>query len=465
MYFRQFYLNCLAHASYLIGSAGEAVVVDPQRDVAQYISEAAAQQLTIKYVIETHFHADFVSGHRELAARTGAQIIFGQKANPTFPFLAVEDGQELSVGNIILRFLETPGHTPEGISIVIIDTEVSNLPQKVLTGDTLFIGDVGRPDLVGSKGYTAVDMAGMLYDSLQKKLLSLPDNVQVYPAHGAGSMCGRSLSKETSSTIGEQKHFNYALQATNREDFIRLMTVDLPEVPMYFPRSAEINRSGAVVLAELPLPKSLTPAEVNKLAQQGTMLLDVREATAFASGHLPSAINIGLNGQFASWAGSLIPSKTPLVLITDNVEQVSEAITRLARVGLENVMGYLVGGVYGWYQTGLQTATLPQMTVEELHAQLAADPQLQVIDVRRPNEYQNGHVPQAINHTLSHLSQEYSQLDPNHPVAVICQSGYRSTIACSLLQSYGLSNIINVLGGTSAWINAGYSVDSAPEGA
>jgi hydroxyacylglutathione hydrolase len=464
MYFRQFYLNCLAHASYLIGSEGEAVVIDPQRDVEQYINEAAAQQLTIKYVIETHFHADFVSGHRELATRTGAQIIFGQKANPTFPFLAVKDGQELLVGKIILRFLETPGHTPEGISIIIIDTETSDLPQKVLTGDTLFIGDVGRPDLVGSKGYTAVDMAGMLYDSLHHKLLSLPDNVQVYPAHGAGSMCGRNLSKETSSTIGQQKRFNYALQATNREDFIRLMTVDLPEVPMYFPRSAEINRGGAAVLADLPLPKSLTPAEVNKLAQQGTLLLDVRDATVFAGGHLPSAINIGLNGQFAAWAGSLISAKTSLVLITDNVEQVHQAITRLARVGLENVVGYLVGGVYGWHQSGLQTATLSQITIEELQQQLAANPELQVIDVRRNNEYQAGHVPSAINLTLSNLSQQYSQLDSNRPIAVICQSGYRSTIACSLLHSYGLSNIINVLGGTSAWINAGYAVDTNANG-
>jgi len=251
MYFKQFYLGCLAHASYLIGSDGDAAVVDPQRDVDEYLAEAEAQGLKIKYVIETHLHADFVSGHQEIAARTGAQIIFGEKAGVEFEHRAVSDGEELGLGQLVLRFIETPGHTPEGICVLASDTEAPGEPQKLLTGDTLFIGDVGRPDLAGGKGFTPQMMAEMMYDSLHGKLLKLPDEVEVYPAHGAGSMCGRNMSKETSSTIGEQRNFNYALKPMSKEEFVTMMTADLPEAPVYFPRDAEINRSGARELSEL----------------------------------------------------------------------------------------------------------------------------------------------------------------------------------------------------------------------
>src|SRR5215510_15567534 len=278
MYFKQFYLGCLAHASYLIGSEKEGAVVDPQRDVDQYLDEAAAQGIVIKYIIETHLHADFVSGHRELAERTGAEIVFGRQARATFPHRAVKDGDEIKIGRAVLRFLETPGHTPESISILVIDTEVSDQPQKVLTGDTLFIGDVGRPDLVGSEGYTAEQMAGMLYDSLHGKLLKLDDLVEVFPAHGAGSLCGRSMSKETSSTIGEQKRFNYALRPMTREAFIKMMTTDLPEAAAYFSRDAEINRTGAPALGEAHSPAEFQPAEVIMFAHQGYLILDTRSA-------------------------------------------------------------------------------------------------------------------------------------------------------------------------------------------
>ena len=306
MFFKQFYLNCLAHASYLIGSDGEAVVVDPQRDVDQYLEKAEIAGLKIKYVIETHLHADFVSGHRELAARTGAEIVFGQQAAATIPHRPVKDGDELAVGKVKLRFLETPGHTPEGICVLVIDTEVSDQPQRVLTGDTLFIGDVGRPDLAGGKGYTPQTMAALMYDSLHAKLLRLDDAVEVYPAHGAGSMCGKNLSTETSSTIGEQRKVNYALQPMTKEEFVRVMTTDLPEAPAYFSKDAEINRTGAEALTLLPQAPALSPAEVRKLAAQGSVILDVRDANDFGAGHIPGALNIGLGGQFASWAGSLI---------------------------------------------------------------------------------------------------------------------------------------------------------------
>jgi len=296
MFFKQFYLGCLAHASYLLGSDGEAAVVDPQRDVDEYLHEAETRGLRIRYVIETHLHADFVSGHHELALRTGAEIVFGAEAGATFPHRAVRDGDELRLGRVVLRILETPGHTPESISVVVIDTEAGGTPKLVLTGDTLFIGDVGRPDLVGAKGFTPEAMAGMLYDSLHGKLLKLDDAVGVYPAHGAGSLCGRNISKETSSTIGEQRRFNYALRPMPREDFVRMMTTDLPEVPAYFPRDVARNREGALPLDSSAMPNALEPAAVDRLRGEGATLLDVRGSAAFGAGHLPGAVNIGLGG-------------------------------------------------------------------------------------------------------------------------------------------------------------------------
>lgn len=459
MYFKQFYLGCLAHASYLIGSEGEAAVVDPQRDVEQYINEAEAQGLKIKYVIETHLHADFVSGHRELAARTGAQIIFGEKAGATFPHITVKEGDEVRVGNIILRVLETPGHTPESISILLIDGPASDKPHKVLTGDALFIGDVGRPDLVGSRGYTAEHMAGLLYESLHRKLLTLDDDVEVYPAHGAGSMCGRNIGKETSSTIGEQRRANYALKPMPKERFIKMMTVDLPEAPAYFSRDAEINRAGAAALEELPRPVELSPAEVNKLAQQGHLILDVRPAAAFGNAHIPGAINIGLGGQFASWAGALIDAETPVVIVADDLAGVDEAVMRLARVGAENVKGYLGCGMYAWDRAGLETARIPQMPVDELRGRIDEQSDLQIIDVRRPAEYASGRLPGAVNLPLAHLDKEADQLNRERPTAVVCASGYRSSAATSLLAKRGFKKLFNIVGGTNGWINAGYAVE------
>jgi glyoxylase-like metal-dependent hydrolase (beta-lactamase superfamily II)/rhodanese-related sulfurtransferase len=461
MYFKQFYLGCLAHASYLIGSEGEAAVVDPQRDVDQYIAEAAALGFKIKHVVETHLHADFVSGHRELAARTGADIIFGSKAGATFPHRAVQDGEEIRLGRVTLRFLETPGHTPESISILVIDNQVSPRPLKVLTGDALFIGDVGRPDLAGGRGYTAEQMAAMLYDSLHKKLMKLDDAVEVYPAHGAGSMCGRNISKETSSTIGEQRRFNYALKPMSKDQFVSMMTVDLPEAPAYFPRDAEINRTGAASLEELPHPKELSAEEVNARARQGHLILDVRSSAAFGNAHVPGALNIALSGQFATWCGTLIDSGTPIVLIADNTAEVDEAVTRLARVGIESVAGYLRGGMQAWDQAGLATEAIAQMPVDELHSRIAEGADLQLVDVRRPGEYNNGHAPGAINLTLAQLEEKASQLDATHPTAVICQSGYRSSAATGILARRGFKNVFNVVGGTSAWINAGYEVEQA----
>jgi hydroxyacylglutathione hydrolase len=461
MYFKQFYLGCLAHASYLIGSEGEAVVVDPQRDVDQYLDEAAAQALKIKYIIETHLHADFVSGHRELAGRTGAEIVFGAQAGAEFPHRAVREGDEIRIGKVVLRIIETPGHTPESISVLVIDTEVSSQPRKILTGDTLFVGDVGRPDLAGGKGYTPPMMAAMMYDTLHGKLLTLTNDVEVFPAHGAGSMCGRNMSAETSSTIGEQRRSNYALQPMSKDEFVRMMTVDLPEAPAYFPRDAEINRTGAPSLAELSRPAALTPEAVKKLVSEGALILDVRGAAEFGAGHVPGSINIGLAGQFAIWAGTLIAIGTPIVIVSDSEDKAWEAITRLARVGHETVKGYLAGGLAAWSDAGFEVANLPQISVAELNQKLNPQAGLQVIDVRRPPEYASGHVPHAITAPLQSLQKTFATLpvDPARPTAVICAGGYRSSAATSILRQHGFSNLFNVTGGTSAWIAAGFGVD------
>src|SRR5215204_2395284 len=460
MYFKQFYLGCLAHASYLIGSDGEAVVVDPQRDVDEYLAEASARGFAINYVIETHLHADFVSGHQEIAARTGAQIVFGEKAGVEFAHRAARDGEEIKIGKVVLRFIETPGHTPEGICILVTDTEAPDQPQKLLTGDTLFIGDVGRPDLAGGKGYTPQMLAEMMYESLHGKLLKLPDEVEVYPAHGAGSMCGRNMSNETSSTIGEQRKFNYALKPMSKEAFVAMMSADLAEAPVYFPRDMEINRSGARGLAELQPPTSLTPQQVLGLRDAGHVLLDVRSATDFGAAHVPGAMNIGLGGQFAMWAGSLIPLTANIVLIAETTAQIDESVVRLARVGIENVKGYLEGGIQSWREAGLPLDEIPQVTVAQLNEQIA-NGDLQIVDVRRPAEYVNGHVPRAMNAPLASLDNSLGPLplEKHKLTAVICAGGYRSSAAASLLQKHGFSNLLNVSGGTGAWINAGYPVE------
>jgi len=461
MYFKQFYLACLAHASYLIGSEGEAVVVDPQRDVDQYVADAEEQALKIKYVIETHLHADFVSGHRELAERTGAEIVIGAKAEATFPHRGVRDGDEITIGKIVLRIMETPGHTPESICVVVIDPRVSGEPQKVLTGDTLFIGDVGRPDLAGGKGYTPRMMAEMMYDTLHQKLLKLPDEVEVYPAHGAGSMCGRNMSKETSSTIGEQKKTNYALKPMAKDDFVRMMTADLPEAPAYFPKDAEINRGGAHALAEVSRPTALAPQKVNELATHGHVILDVRSAREFGTGHVPGSLNIGLGGQFASWAGILISMGTPIVIVAGSDEEVDEAVMRLARVGIESVKGYLRGGIGAWREVGLGMSDMTQITVGDLRKLIENVAELQVLDVRRPPEYEAGHVPHAQHAPLLNLQSiiPHLTLDPAKPTAVICAGGYRSSAGASILKQHGFKKLLNVTGGTGAWIEAGYPVE------
>lgn len=447
MKFKQFYLGCLAHASYYLGSEGEAAIIDPQRDVQQYLDEAEANGQKIKYVIETHSHADFVSGHLELAEKTGAEIIYGQRANTEFPTLKVKDGDELNVGKIKLKFMETPGHTPEGITIL---AEHDGEPVRMFTGDTLFIGDVGRPDLVGSKGFTAEQMAGFLYDSLHEKILPLPDETEVYPAHGAGSLCGKSLSKETWSTLGVQKKTNYAVQPMSKEEFVELVTKDQLEVPAYFPVSASQNLKGASALEDLPKPNALSTEEIEKF---DGVVLDVRQNVEFGEGHIPNAINIGLGGQFASWAGTLIPIGTSIAIAADTQEQVDEAFMRLARVGHESVKGFILMKDFAG-----KKKTVKQVSVAEAK-EATAQEGVQFVDVRRVQEHANGHAPNTINLPLDILSREIDKIHPDKPTYVICQSGYRSSLGTSILENAGFKEIYNVLGGTKAWMDAGLETE------
>jgi len=456
MYFEQFYLGCLAHASYLLASDGEAVVVDPQRDVDLYLKAAEEHGVKIRHIFETHLHADFVSGHKELAARTGATIYMGARAGATFPHVDVQDGFVLQIGQIHIKALETPGHTPESICLVITDEEKSSEPWAVLTGDTLFIGDVGRPDL--SKTCTPPELAGMLYDSLNNKLLKLPDKVLVYPAHGAGSLCGRNMRAERFSTIGTERLMNYALQIKSRQEFVRQLTSNLPARPEYFLQDAEINRSGAPALSDLPNLQPLSAAEVMSLVNEGVLALDVRRGEQFAAGHVPGSINIALSGQFASWAGTLLGLSARPVLIADSPEQLAEARMRLARVGIEDARGYLQGGIDGWKKAGLPTAEIRQITVETLNGRLQAG-KTSVLDVRREPEWQAGHVEGATWWPLDHFKVSPPEIDRTATIAVHCKSGYRSMIACSLLQRAGFQNVTNVTGGFDAWLKAKLPVE------
>ena len=451
MYFEQFYLGCLAHASYMLASEGEAVVVDPQRDVEIYLEAAKKNDVKIRHIFETHLHADFVSGHKELAARTGATIYIGDKAGATFPHVPVKEGFQLRAGKIRVDAIETPGHTPESICLIVTDEEKSQRPWAVLTGDTLFIGDVGRPDL--SKTHTPQELAGLMYDCLHGKLLKLPDDVLVYPAHGAGSLCGRNMRAERFSTVGTERLTNYALQIKSREAFVQQMTSNLPARPDYFLQDAAINRAGATPLTDLPELKPISVAELQSMLERGAVALDVRPNDQFAAGHVPGSINVALSGQFASWAGAVLGLSANPVLITETTEQLDEARVRLARVGIENLAGYLDGGTAAWERVGFALQPLPQVTVQELSSRLQGDA-VQVLDVRRESEWEVGHINGADWYPLDRFKASLPSIDPKRPLAVHCKSGYRSVIACSLLQRAGYNNIVNVIGGFDAWQEA-----------
>ena len=459
MYFQQFYLTCLSHASYMLGSEGVACVVDPQRDVSLYLDEGRAQGLKIEHIIETHLHADFVSGHVELAAKTGAKIYLGAAADSPLQHAAVHDGDEVRFGRLILKFLETPGHTLESVSVVVTDLDRGEKPWAVLTGDTLFIGDVGRPDLSGDK--TPQELAGMLYDSLHQKLEPLGDDVEVYPAHGAGSLCGKQMRPERQSTIGKERALNYALRAPSKEEFVRLLTAELPDRPEYFAQDAEINRTGAIPLEFLLEMEALTPAQVLERQQAGDLVLDTRLAMAFGSGHVPGSVNIPLAGQFAGSAGALLGLEHDIILIAEDQAAVEESRTRLARVGFERVAGYLDGGMPRWVADQKPSAQIMQITAAELQRELDEEPgAIQIVDVRRKPEWDQAHIAGALHKPLDRVAKMLGDLDRAKPIVVHCKGGYRSAIACSLIQRAGFENVTNLIGGLDAWQATGLALSA-----
>jgi glyoxylase-like metal-dependent hydrolase (beta-lactamase superfamily II)/rhodanese-related sulfurtransferase len=455
MILKQYYLGCLAHASYLIVDerTKQAIVVDPQRDIEQYLRDVQEGGYAIQYVVLTHFHADFLAGHIELRNRAGARIMMGARAQAEFDFQALKEGDLVELGDVRIKILETPGHTPEGISLLVYDRAKSDtLPHAVLTGDTLFIGDVGRPDLLASIGVTADELAAMLFHSLNK-LRDLPDSTLVYPAHGAGSMCGKNLSKETVSTIGEQKAFNYALQPMSFDDFKRLVTSDQPEAPDYFVYDAIKNRQERADL-EATLRVSLNPLgidEVMRLKSQGAEVVDVREAADFEGAHLAGAINIGLKGKYATWCGSILSHEHPIVVVADPGSE-EEAVMRLGRIGFDNVAGYLRDGMAAVESRPELIRVISRITAPALAGQLTESPKPFILDVRSEKEWQSGHLACSHNIPLTHLRQRLSEVPSDCPVVVHCEGGYRSAIGASLLAEAGRTNVHDLVGGIKAWI-------------
>jgi hydroxyacylglutathione hydrolase len=452
---KQYYLGCLAHASYLIAdeASGQAAVVDPQRDVGQYLDDAAAAGCRIEHVFLTHFHADFVAGHLELRERAGATIHLGARASAEYPFAAMADGDSVQLGEVRLTVLETPGHSPESISILVHDPAHGiDEPYAVLSGDTLFIGDVGRPDLRGALGWSAEDLASMLYDSLHDKLARLPDETLLYPAHGAGSLCGKSLSSETVSTIGVQRAYNYALAPMSRERFIETVTSDLPDAPAYFTYDAVLNARERPTLDEA-LERELQPLTLEQaleLAANGAQLLDTRESAKFEGAHLRGSVNVGLSGSYATWCGTLLDPQRPIVLIAEPGREL-EAATRLGRIAFDSVAGYLAGGMQTLADRAELVDRIERITAGSLAERLAApDPPL-LIDVRAPGEWQERRIEPAVNVPLSRLLERMSTLEREQPIVVHCATGYRSAIAASLLQRDGYADVTDLVGGLAAW--------------
>ena len=452
---KQYYLGCLAHASYLVGdeASGTAIIVDPQRDIQQYLSDADKFGLKIRQVFLTHFHADFVAGHLELRDRCGAAIHLGARAEAEYPFVAMADGDTLDFPGVRLQVLATPGHTIESISILVFDLQRDReKPYAVLTGDTLFIGDVGRPDLRASLGWTANDLGAHLYESLHKQLLPLPDEILVYPAHGAGSLCGKQLSSDTVSSLGDQRRLNYALQPMSKEEFIRMVTADQPDAPAYFTFDAVLNTRERPTL-DKNLEQVLRPIDLEdvlRMGDAGAQILDVRDPAEFAQGHLAGSINIGLGGQYATWAGTVLDRSKPIVILAEPGRE-AEAALRLGRIGFDHVKGYLRGGMEAL--AGRPDLIWPTervsalMVAEEL---AGANPPL-VLDIRNPREWNARHIAGSVNIPLNHLQERIAEIPRGRRIAVHCAGGYRSSIAASILHQHGITQLIEMAGGLAAW--------------
>lgn len=455
MILKQYYLGCLAHASYLVADedSGQAAVVDPQRDVAQYLEDARRLSCRIRHVFLTHFHADFVAGHLELRDTAGAEIHLGARARTDYPFTPLADGSTVSLGEVRLEAVETPGHSPESISILVYETQQSDRPYAVLTGDTLFIGDVGRPDLRASLGWSAEELASMLYDSLHEKLARLPDQTLVYPAHGAGSLCGKNISTDTVSTIGIQRAYNYAMQPMSRERFIELVTADQPDAPAYFTYDAELNAREHPTLERTLARqlKALALDEVQRLLGQGAQLLDARDAAQFEGAHLAGSLNVGLSGRFATWCGTILDRERAIVLVAEPGRE-AEAAVRLGRIGFDNLAGYLSGGMQALDAAPPELVDRVQrITAGSLAEQLSEPAPPLVIDVRSAAEWEEKRIETALNVPLARLSQEAPTIPDDRAIVVYCETGYRSAIAASLLHRDTRRQVSDLVGGLAAW--------------
>src|SRR5437870_2118368 len=445
-----FYLGCLAHASYLVESNGVAAVIDPQRDVDIYLDAAKQKNLKIEHIIETHLHADFVSGHHELAERTGASIYLGEGSGATFPHTAVKDGNSIQFGQCRFDFLQTPGHTLESICIAMTDFNDHARPRAVFTGDTLFLGGVCPPRL--SRSPTPEKLAAMLYGSLHDKLVELPDETEIFPAHGAGSLCGRQMGSERSSTIGNERRFNYALQARSCDEFVRLLTDGMPSRPEYFIRDVEMNRQGATALDSIPPPVPVRAPDVFRLQSEGAIVLDTRPAMEFAVAHVPGSVHIGLSGQYASWAARILGLDKRIILVGEDADHLRESQLRLARVGIENVQAYLEDGIAGWITGGYELDYIPQISVQEFTDLLGQEKDnMAILDVREQAEVNGGAMENSVRIPLGQLQDRTAELDRSKLLVVHCKSGYRSSIATSILRRAGFRDIANLTGGFDAW--------------
>lgn len=468
MFLKQYYLGCLAHASYLLAdeTSHTAIVVDPQRDIQQYLDDAERLGAKIRYVFLTHFHADFIAGHLELRDRCGAEIRLGSRAKAEYSFVPMKDGDILDLPGLRLQILETPGHTIESISILVFDlAKDPDKPYAVLTGDTLFIGDVGRPDLRASLGWTAQQLGGYLYDSVHDKLMTLPDETLVYPAHGAGSLCGKNISSDTVSTLGEQKRFNYALQPMTKDEFIRIVAVDQPDAPAYFTYDAILNTRERSTLED-SLQHALHPLSLDEVlalasdpAPTEIQLLDVRDASEYAIGHLPGSINIGLSGQYATWAGTLLDTSRPIVIIAEPGRE-QEAALRLGRIGFDRVQGYLKDGMAALAARLDLIRTTERVSAPMLSEELASSKPPVLVDVRAPREWSSNHIPGSVNIPLSQFQQRLEEIPHNRRIAVHCAGGYRSSIAASVLTQRGFNDLIELAGGITAWEAANLPVEA-----
>lgn len=452
MKIEQIYTGCLAQGAYYIESNGEVAIVDPLREVKPYIGRAEKDNAKIKYVLETHFHADFVSGHVDLANATGAQIVFGPNAQPSFEAHIATDGEELKLGNVTIKVLHTPGHTMESTTYLLLDE--NGKEHAIFSGDTLFIGDVGRPDLAVKSDLTEAQLAQHLFDSLRNKIMPLPDEVIVYPAHGAGSACGKNMSKETSDLLGNQKKANYALRADmTKEEFVKEVTDGLLPPPGYFPMNVKMNREGYASIEQVLTQgqQALSPEAFEAAVNEtGALVLDTRKPEAFAAGFIPNAINIGIDGGFAPWVGALIPDvQQPILFVADEGRE-EEVVTRLARVGYDNTLGYLQGGFAAWKAAGKEVETIKSITATTFAADYAADKTIKVVDVRKPGEFQAEHVVTAQHAPLDYLNEHLGELSKETELYLYCAGGYRSMIAASILKARGFEKLINVEGGYKA---------------